>query len=398
MEQRLILGRHDLPVQWHEAVALVRSVGDAIAEGRLQAVPPLGELTLDRDGVVHAVPGAARVLRRQAGDEIELTRALRQLLGQLLDAAAPVELRALAEEEDSSSSSGGLAEFTRALGFFERPSKERDLRGLAARLREVQEERELEAEMERLTQKTRSDEPPQAGQANTPPAARKHSPNRVVLTTLGLVGLLTLIALLLYARGAFSGASSDTGPTGLLARLRSAAHSVVASSAPLKSGMQPVKASSAARRSPVRVRPAVGPPDSPRPKRQPSRGEEIDRATEPEVTEVPVSGAPGVEPLTGLPRYSTIIYDQRNADVIPATLLRPHLPTISSPGVPKGRLGKLEVLVGEDGRVERVHLVATTVERRYYDAMILAAVKAWIFRPASRGGQPVRYRVQIPLT
>lgn len=246
MEQRLIVGRHDLPVQWHEAVALVRSVADAIVEGRLQSVPPLGELTLGRDGVVHAVHGATGVLRRQSGDEIELTRALRQLLGQLLDAGSPLELRALAEEENSSRSAAGLAEFTNALGFFERPSKERDLRGLAARLREVQEERELEAEMERLTQKTRADEPPQVGQANTPLASRKHSRKRVVLMTLGLVGLLALIALLLYARNGFSGTSSDTGPTGLLARLRSAAHSVVASSAPSSSGVEPVKASSAA--------------------------------------------------------------------------------------------------------------------------------------------------------
>jgi hypothetical protein len=30
--------------------------------------------------------------------------------------------------------------------------------------------------------------------------------------------------------------------------------------------------------------------------------------------------------------------------------------------------------------------------------MLLPAVKAWVFTPAIRGGVPVRYRLEIPLT
>jgi hypothetical protein len=54
--------------------------------------------------------------------------------------------------------------------------------------------------------------------------------------------------------------------------------------------------------------------------------------------------------------------------------------------------------VSETGTVEEVRLLATTAERRYYDGMLLPAVKAWVFTPAQRRGVPVRYRLEILLT
>jgi TonB family protein len=92
------------------------------------------------------------------------------------------------------------------------------------------------------------------------------------------------------------------------------------------------------------------------------------------------------------------VYDRRDDDVTPAMLLRPHLPTVTPTDAARKGLSVLEAVISADGQVEQVRLVRTTPERRYYDSMLLAAVKAWVFQPASRQGQPVRYRVRIPLT
>jgi len=53
----------------------------------------------------------------------------------------------------------------------------------------------------------------------------------------------------------------------------------------------------------------------------------------------------------------------------------------------------MEVIVGEDGSVERVRLVSAA--RRMTDMMLLSGAKSWRFAPALRDGQPVRYRITI---
>jgi TonB family protein len=103
-------------------------------------------------------------------------------------------------------------------------------------------------------------------------------------------------------------------------------------------------------------------------------------------------------PQLRLSQYSPIVHDGSDFEVIPPVLLRPHLPTVGLIGESTEQLGTVDVVVAEDGRVEQVRLVRTNAERRFYDSMILAAVKSWRFRPASRSGQPVRYRVQITLS
>jgi TonB family protein len=56
--------------------------------------------------------------------------------------------------------------------------------------------------------------------------------------------------------------------------------------------------------------------------------------------------------------------------------------------------GSLELLIGEDGSVLSAVIVKSVQPR--YDPILLQAAKAWKFQPATKNGQPVRFR--LPFT
>jgi TonB family protein len=64
--------------------------------------------------------------------------------------------------------------------------------------------------------------------------------------------------------------------------------------------------------------------------------------------------------------------------------------------VPDEQIGTLEFVVSESGAVEHVRLVSPA--NRYQERMLVAAAKAWQFRPATREGRPVRYLTRIRVT
>lgn len=385
-------------MRWHEAVAVVRAVADAVGDGRMRGVPDSGGLGVDNNGSIHLLSGAS--VRATAGDDPRLASELRSLLGQLLDSEAPPALRALADGGNGAAVPASLSEFTAALAFFERPAKERDLAALAFRMAERQEERRLEAEMERLTHKTRAEERPHTSAPSLPAviARRSEWKTRLVyaLTAIVTVGATLALIALFSSMSAAQGSSKDSSagkPSGVLATLRAVADAAFGKTeTPAAPKAEPDTSSMNRRKAPrAPVRAAVGSPSAER-----RRTNEIYREPVPEVVEVPLSPDVAVARAPGLQANTTAIYDRRSPDVIPAELVRPHLPNVAD--VTGRQFGRLEVLIAEDGRVERVRLLATTIERRYYDGMLLSAVKAWVFRPASRAGQPVRYRLQIPLT
>lgn len=388
METPLLLEQRESPLQWHEAAAIVRAVGDAVAVGRIAGVPHVRELTLDSQGTVNVVPGASG---RAGGDAVVN---LRQLLSDLLEPGAPTALRSLAESADGRRS---LAEFTEALAFFERPSKDRDLRALAVRLQEVQEKLDLETELARVTEKARLD---------TAPPAKSHRKEAMTFSpilrwtvrgVLVLVGAAAIAALVLLFASVPPTQESPTStgrlgdvPRGIVAALRAAAAATLGTTSAAVPHSAPAENSQARVGAVTSSGSAISPPRPERP------SVEIFRAEQPEVVEVYPSGQSPLWPGAGAPG-SGRIYDYGDTDVRPAALLRPRVPTVPV-GIPAGQYGLMEVLIAEDGRVEQVRLVATTIERRYYDAMMLAAVKAWVFRPAQRDGQPVRYRLRVPLS
>jgi len=90
------------------------------------------------------------------------------------------------------------------------------------------------------------------------------------------------------------------------------------------------------------------------------------------------------------------VFSAADLEVVPPSLLRPHLPTSPRGGVRTADLPQVELLVSPTGEVESVKLV--TQRAGVASAMMLSAIKTWRFEPANRYGQPVRYRVLVRLT
>ncbi len=101
----------------------------------------------------------------------------------------------------------------------------------------------------------------------------------------------------------------------------------------------------------------------------------------------------GIAPGPALPELR--VYSAGDPDVEPPVWRRPQLP--SEPKVDSEPSDSfVEVLVNERGEVAQVRLHSTDMSLN--DRMILAAVKAWQFRPAMKDGRPVRYRLRMPVT
>jgi hypothetical protein len=91
---------------------------------------------------------------------------------------------------------------------------------------------------------------------------------------------------------------------------------------------------------------------------------------------------------------SDMIYSSGDQDVAPPRMLAPQMPP--GPlvlGNSTADRNVMELIVGDDGLVERVKLV--TPARRMTDMMLLSGAKTWKFAPASKDGQTVRYRLAL---
>lgn len=404
----------DVPLQWHEAVAIVRDVAETLAEGDIRIVPAADALAIDAEGTVHLLESASAPRQTPARDESTQVNELRRLLGDVLPPdGAPQQLVDLAFGQTAGSAPSDAAEFGRALAFFERPSRQQDLQRLAARLGEAHERHRLEKELEHLTRKARIDPP--VAPSMVPKAAAKADKDRrpserrkgyLPLLAIGVaVGVAIVAAITLFVL---------TGASNRLQAISAAQQTSSETSSPAsddKSGRsRPARHALVKERPPAKATsaPAVSP-------LAPLLPELLGSERQIEEVVVPVTSASAISP--GTPRggrarllpgvgirgsvtledAATIVYDRSDEAVMPATLVRPHLPSASQPSALGKARSVLDVLVGPDGNVEQVRLVKTTPDRRYYDAMLLPAVKAWVFQPASRGGQPVRYRIRIPI-
>jgi hypothetical protein len=92
-------------------------------------------------------------------------------------------------------------------------------------------------------------------------------------------------------------------------------------------------------------------------------------------------------------------FGSEDRDVVPPAVLRQDIPGwLPAFGpLPSGpRYGVLEVMVGVNGRVERATLTRAAHPR--YDQLLLTAARNWKYHPATRDGNPVRYRKVIQVT
>jgi hypothetical protein len=88
-----------------------------------------------------------------------------------------------------------------------------------------------------------------------------------------------------------------------------------------------------------------------------------------------------------------IIYSEADLDVIPPRQLSRQMPVNGPVGVPPNRVGWLDMIINKDGTVFQVKL--HTPLNRHHERMIVSPAKAWLFRPATRNGKTVMYRIKV---
>jgi len=179
--------------------------------------------------------------------------------------------------------------------------------------------------------------------------------------------------------------------------------SVVVDSVPSNGGdakdrLSPVQATAAARArdgrsSAADERPPNGSNQSAIATRTPARPS-VRRAAPPNVgsTDAPPTPEPSIANDEAAVLPDLAVYSDQDRDVQPPKMLSPELPR-STIALWTTRTNAMELIVSEDGIVERVKLL--TPPQRMPDMMILSRAKVWKFEPALKDGRPVRYRLVV---
>jgi protein TonB len=85
------------------------------------------------------------------------------------------------------------------------------------------------------------------------------------------------------------------------------------------------------------------------------------------------------------------IYGSADTDVVPPVPIRQDIPRWPASYLPAGSPdGIVEVVVDETGAVESAAIRQSL--NKFYDSQLLEAARKWRYQPATKGGQPVKYR------
>jgi len=367
------------PIEWFEAVAITERICAAL----LEDAPAGGRGVPDADEIAITPDGEVAVLI--AGPQDAPSARLARLLHAMSEGAQglPVQLRLLMLQELSPSPACATTlEFSTRLALFERPGRANLIRGVYERFERLP---PLEAESGLAGQPSAAPAPP------PPPEAWWR--RRVVQ---GAAAAVLAVALIATATAWMWNAASPPPPgtvdrRGPVARAVSAAGASVTEAAAGSAravsrwlGLKAVDKPSAVPAVDVIEAPAA---EATAPARRRA-------ARKP----VPAAPAPGVsreaDPLP-LSRDTTV-YSAVDPEVVPPALVRSRLPSNPPKGMRLDALPEVEVVVSSIGEVESVKLV--TEQAGVGPAMMLSAIKAWRFRPATRDGEPVRYRLRMRLT
>ena len=379
---------------WHEAVAIVLELASHLSQS--QSVPSPKDVLLSPDGTL--------AVRFGSEDGLNPVSGCAGLLGQLLEGTgAPAPLLQLASENASEAPRhGSLDGFTRALQFFERPGRTNDLVAVAGRLAHFA-PREPETELKLLQQKL-ADAPTQ------PPKSEKRS------SRLRRIAVAATVVTAIVAAAGFAGAKRLVPRPALRSAIAHAmdradgAVTKLLTAGGAVTPEAPAPAPEAAHAAPKSIH--ARPVSSSR-RSLGSSPRTVDGA-EPRHTTVTPNPAPtqsgaatsdaadtgsrlrGLGP-TGAPAAAVAgpdeqVYTDADPSVVPPRILRPQL---ASRPAPTPLTSYYELLIDEAGKVAAVKIVSP--KRRYYDVMLAAAAKAWMFTPAVRGGHPVKYSIRIPI-
>lgn len=382
----------DVPVAWHEAVALVRVLAlSARQQSPPVTLPGISQILIDTDGNVLDAGG------EPVGDDP--VPALRALLACLISSRpAPPELVSLTDDSVAAEHVSGIVQFTDKLTFFSRPDDNAEVAALAARAMAYRESRLKNEALASLTRKARQAASMAPSSATEGISAKSAARRRWLLLAASL--LLLGGTVLTWQLMAASQQPGTDAPSAVVQMARRVQHEVsegidtlqtqlglgAAVETPrgrdreLPATRHRSAAKGAIERVPLPAEHAYGLVNPPPSDLDPLVAAQVPRMQMPEAEAAP----------------DTTVYSAQDPEVTVPTLSRPQMPTERIEGVSQERAGELELLVGVDGRVEQARLVPAS--NRYQDRMMVSAAKTWTFVPANRDGHPVRYRLRIPIT
>jgi hypothetical protein len=398
---------HKTPLGWFESVAIVQELCEVVlARGPADdpRVPELKHIALMPDGGIE-------LLAEGPAEHSPVHRASLVLLALTPETQLPVQLRLLALEQVSPRPRlETLKDLHTELEFFERPDRRAIVRGVSERFRHASAAALAAAGGVVPTSLL---EPP-------PPRRRRSwwARKRV------WVGL----ALVLMTAGAASALWVWQRPDGpwmrsavsQAARAATATVQTVAQAAreqlnvverklgvnrrrptpelPVRTDLKAVtRSGSPAGTPPSASRPAA--PVEPSAPMPPSLPREVAAepqaagSSQPVVAAPPSSEAPDRE--TRLVPSQAVVYSSADPLVMPPVRIRPATLRAAPSGVRADDVAEVEMVVSPTGEVETARLLAAGPGPQ--PAMMLSAIKAWRFQPATRGGQPVRYRLRLRL-
>jgi len=365
------------PIEWFEAVAITEGICAAL----LQDAPRGGRGVPEADDIVITPEGEIELLAE--GPRDAPSPRLARLLHALIEGAQglPVQLRLLVLQELSPSPACATTpEFSTKLALYERPGRAKLIRGVYERF-------------QRLPPRDAESRP--ASQPAHAPAPQPEAwwRRRVVR----VAAAAALAVLLLSTATAWLWNAASPPPPGTIDRRGPVARAVSAAGASVTEaaagsartvsrwlGLQATDRPTAVPAADVVETPAAvatAPARRPAPRKP-----------------TPVAPAPGMSrEATPLPEsWDTTVYSNVDPEVVPPALVRSRLPSDPPKGVRSDALPEVEIVVSSSGEVESVKLV--TEQAGVGPAMMLSAIKAWRFRPATRDGEPVRYRLRMRLT
>ena len=422
-----VLGR-GVSIEWYEGVAIVRAVLARLFDSSLRPdlFPALHEIDILPDGQVSF--GNRNFVR----DRVEEAHQLLQDL--LADAAPPIQLRLFL----SRTSLGTLREYDESLAYFERPDRAQVLAQLHARAQHA-----VPAPIDAALVLNRVEPTPvekAVARRRDPPASRARSRQKSGRKMLAAAVVIIAIA----ATASYYLSNSDrlevTPGESIVAEAvppasparKSAPAAEKASTAPGRRAVgapavrpAPTTASAAAHVPPRRVEtrpqtPAAAPQaaaaqgagaPAAAPQAVPAQGAKAPVDAAPAagglpaaLTVIPVkSPAPPSQEPQAVPGSSLVIeafvnneppiFSADSPGVTPPVSLMPPIPPVLPANLDPQDIGRIELIIGSDGIVESVKLVA--VPGNVPHSMLLSAVKAWKFEPAMKDGMPVRYRQSV---
>jgi hypothetical protein len=389
---------HDLlargvALEWFEAVAIVQALCKRLLDEPPSTgirVPDLHDIVLNADGTVEP-----------AGEGPSSQSAVFSVGGNPM----PVPLRLLALTAVSPSPPyGSVAELSSALEFYERPGRQEIVRAVYARFEKLPAASQAAAAVEEIPAA-----PPPVPKTSGPRWWRLHP--RIVAAAVTVLLAVSAVSGWLMIRSMTPwlshgsrqvavavGATTDTIARTVSSGVRAVKEQLgLADATPVDPEAPPPAPDAAVAANVPRQTPAL----------LPSRGEALRPGG---VAILPPPSVPGLtldHPIEAAAESAALlaptvgpgewtIYSAENPDVVPPSPLHAKMPSEPPQGVPVDSLPLLELVISAGGEVESARLM--TPSPNVSVSMMVSAVKAWRFQPATRNGQPVRYRLLMRLT